>query len=106
MKSIDLSGRIRTVIEMLRAEDPSDRAILIGDLRLELERIKPRFADVESMDEFVCMAARQIARYPGASLAERSEALRREESCIHALQEDLDYHDTAASIGPVVTLTE
>lgn len=102
MKSVDLPGRIRTVLDLLRAEDYTHQGILIADLRKELDKIRPRFASVESLGEWIRMEARQLSRFPNASDEERDSALADDEACIHQLREDMDLHDRTASIGPVV----
>jgi hypothetical protein len=102
MNSIDLPGRIRTVLDLLRAEDFNHQVVLIGELRRELEKIRPRFASVESLAEWIRMESRQLSRFPNATDKEIDDALEGEERCIHQLRADRDFHDTAASVGPVV----
>lgn len=106
MKAIDLPGKIRTVLDLLRAEDFNHQVVLIGELRRELDKISPRFASVDSLAEWIRALTRQLSRFPSATPKEVDDALRHEEQCIHAERERLDFHDTAASIGPVVTIAE
>ena len=95
-----------TAIEQIEAETPEHQRILVLELRRELNQRWPIFHNVQSLDDYIRSAAKQVLHFPNATDSEIDEALGNEEKCIHALRESLDFRDTAKSVGPVVTLTE
>lgn len=97
---------LKHAIELIEAETPEHQRILVLELRRELNHRWPVFHNVASLDEYLRMSATQLAHFPGATDGEIDEALSHEEQNIHRLRESLDFHDTTASIGPVVTIAE
>ena len=92
------------VVETIEAESKQHQQILVSALRYELNKRWPVFGDIESLDESVRMEAYQVAHFPGATDGQMDAALGREERCIHALRESLDFHDDTESVGPVVVI--
>ena len=92
------------VIEKIEADTPEHQRILVLELRRELNQRWPIFHNVQSLDDYIRSAAKQVFHFPNATDSEIDEALGNEEKCIHALRESLDFHDTAKSVGPVVTI--
>ena len=93
-------------IEKIEAEDTEHQRILVLELRRELNRRWPVYHDIASLDDYIRMSTNVLAKFPNATDAEIDDALGREERNIHELRERLDFHDTTASVGPVVVLTD